>query len=103
MAKKKASKKKVSRRAAAAPVVAAEAPSEFEVQSGIPMPISTRSGGSKYPLAQLKVGDMFFVPDRTTKGASTFYAGAKKLGIKVSVRPFVEEDGTEGIGVWRTE
>lgn len=34
----------------------------FEIESGIPVPDSSRNGKTRYPFAAMKVGDSFFIP-----------------------------------------
>lgn len=93
----------------------------FNVLDNVPMPKTSRVNGqgkSKYPYSSLKVGQMFFIPNKpkNTMATSASTAG-KQLGRKFSTRLIrmketVEgwkpaqpnEDGAViGVGVWRTE
>jgi len=81
----------------------------FEVEKGIQVPNQRRGRQpgtrnctkpkSKYPWAQMEVGDCFFVPDGpdgVTAGA--LLSQASRLGLKAVTRR--EPNGTR---VWRTE
>lgn len=94
----------------------------FPVQKNIPMPgvdRSPRGVERKYKLHDMAVGDMFFVPGRTSKSVSAYIVRiSKDMSAKFSVRhcwmkqigetewvlvdPAVE-GAVEGVGVWRTE
>lgn len=66
----------------------------YKIDKNVPVPSAQRKG-SKYPWAQMKVGDSFFIPGKP-KG---LYAAAKGAGIKITVRT-VKEKGKEGVRVW---
>jgi len=89
MAKKKASTPAVT-----------ETPSEFEIESGIPIP-ERKKRQSKYPFSRLEVGDSFFVPGKTAvKFAGTAYLTSKKAGVRCRVWDD-EKDGVTGVRVGR--
>ena len=81
--------------------------SEFKIEKGIPLAPKRRpSKSTKYPWAEMEVGDSFFVPaeanvtrralsDRVQRSAA--YA-KKTLGRKFKLR----SDET-GVRIWRTE
>lgn len=94
----------------------------FELQRNVPIPPVNRSGRTprrrKYPFESMKVGEMFFVPNKTKNTLNTHLAAvSKQLGHKYRSRlTFMRqgEDGWElcdpqhpaavqGIGVWRDE
>ena len=67
----------------------------FIIEKGIPFP----ARGSKYPFADMEVGDSFLAPD--TKIASVYnaahaYAHKHKVSLRVRATP-------EGVRVWRIE
>lgn len=67
----------------------------FKIEKGIKAP-SKR--GHKYPLAEMSVGDSFFVPDGAIKHiGGSLYPLAAQQNIKISIRTV---DG--GHRVWRT-
>lgn len=69
----------------------------IKVEKGIPIP--PKSSASKYPYAQLEIGDSFFVKGKiANKFAASAYTQSKKLGIKTTVR-----NEKDGVRVWRTE
>ena len=67
-------------------------------------PIPTRGNRvSKYPFALLKVGQSFFVPEKTVKTFGPTVQGQKnKLRQNFTIRNTTRE-GVEGVQVWRTE
>lgn len=73
---------------------------EFKIEKNVPIP-PRRGRRSKYPVADLKTGESFLVPNGTFKKTqsvvSTLYAAAKRNDVKVSVRVM-----PEGVRVWRT-
>jgi len=73
---------------------------EFKIEKNVPIP-ARRGRKSKYPVANLKKGESFLVPNetfnKTQSVVSTLYAAAKRNGVKVSVRVM-----PEGVRVWRT-
>lgn len=60
---------------------------EYKIESNIPMPV--RKAKSKYPFAEMKVGDSFQFELRRGKAThiqtAAFYA-AKKLNMKFAIR-----------------
>lgn len=73
----------------------------YKIEKNVPIP-PRRGRRSKYPVAELKTGESFLVPQGTFKKSqsvvSTLYAAAKRAGVKVSVR--IMDDG---VRVWRTK
>lgn len=73
----------------------------FTIQRNIPFP--TRIRGSKYPVQKLNVGESFFVSKEEAKQA-TVSACCKRMAnrsnFKITIRR-VDEDGVEGVRVWR--
>jgi hypothetical protein len=86
--------------------------SEFQVFSGVPLPTTKRASGprgSKYPFADLDVGD-FFVVNRTVKQmGSTVRAHEKATRNKFAIRSGpIAHEGQEivpagSVGIWRVE
>ena len=77
----------------------------FEVRKDVPIPAAVREGfakPSKYPFADMAVGDMFFVPGAKKSFSSLASAAGKRLGRKFSTRA-VTDNGVAGIGCWRIE
>lgn len=81
----------------------------FEIQSGIPLPATKRSG-STYKFGQMGVGDSFFVPFgeeeykrvvARVRGACGVYR-TNHPEVKFTVRT-VDEDQGSGVRVWRIE
>lgn len=70
--------------------------SDVQIEKGIPIP--GRGGSSKYPWADLQVGDSFLLSSDNAPSASSLSTGAKKAGIKIKVR-----EVENGVRVWRTE
>lgn len=92
----------------------------IEVYDGVPLPEIRRSTGrrSKFPISTMDVGQMFFLPGRSTRSVSAYISRiAKASGRKFTSRkcwvvfkdskPVEVEEGTEGAtqgtGVWRLE
>jgi hypothetical protein len=91
------------------------------IQSGVQLPKMTRSAPParrRYPFAEMDVGDMFFVPNRTKNTLATHASTVgKRMGRKFVTRMtyMVEQDGVWhsaapevngavlGIGVWRSQ
>ena len=65
----------------------------IKIESNIPMP-------TRFPFADMKVGDSFLAPEGTNKSLVAVYASrhAKKTGTKFTVRRT-----PEGIRCWRIE
>lgn len=69
---------------------------EIKIEKGIPVPKDLRTV-KKYPVAELEVGDSFFVPNMTSAslgGTTSYYA--RKHNRKFTIR----NEGT-GCRVWR--
>ncbi len=66
----------------------------IKIERKIPMP-SRRGARNSYPWADMKVGDSFFLADKSIRGS--LYVTAGRHGYKIAVR----NDG-EGIRIWRT-
>ncbi len=81
----------------------------FEIEEGIEIPVSKRGArGTKYPYAQLEVGQSFLVPTTGSKEGdekkqksllSTSHRFGKENDCKFTVRLVPDE----GIRVWRKE
>lgn len=70
----------------------------YEIQSNIPLP--TPRGPVKYPLADMKVGDSFFIPGKNSQQISGSFAINRPKKFSVRQR---EENGVKGVRVWRIE
>lgn len=79
----------------------------LEIQKGVEIPKSTRvvaPSRRKYPFETMEVGDMFFVAGKKRNTLSTHASTVgKKLKKKFITRMTTDDDGNEGVGVWRTE
>ena len=93
----------------------------YEVQSDVPIPAvnhAPRKGRRKYPFEAMEVGDMFFVPGKTTASIGAHVSAvAKQLSRRYASRQTVmrktkagwvpshpsEAGATKGVGVWRTK
>jgi len=94
----------------------------LNVQKGVPIPEINRAPKGvrrKYPIETMEVGDMFFVPGRSSKSVSAYISRiSKDVPGKFSARHcFMVKNGeggwrvpqagdpppTEGTGVWRIE
>lgn len=72
----------------------------IEIEKGVPIPDSAQR--SRYPFAQMEVGDSFFAPGRTTKQMQNAASTHRKKGKKFrAMKEFV--DGVEGTRIWRVE
>lgn len=65
----------------------------YKIDKNIPMPTH---GNERYPFAQMKVGDSFFIKSKDYRDSRTLYTGARRHKIKITCR---KENG--GIRVWR--
>ncbi|MEI2419605.1 hypothetical protein V6O07_04980 [Arthrospira platensis SPKY2] len=75
----------------------------FTIEKNVPLVAVGNRRTSKYPYAQLDVGDSFFVPGTTTKSLGSAAANAaKKLGVVFATRT-VTENGVTGVRIWRVE
>lgn len=87
----------------------------FAIRTGVALPPKSRVGGqSKYPLAQLQVGQSFFIPNAKKAVQVTLSKASKTAGIKITTRrmaDFAEYDAdgngigekVDGLMVWRVE
>lgn len=83
----------------------------FEIKRNVPMPetVVREKRASKYPFADMNIGDMFFVARRdgelkhTLQNRLSNVARAKFLamGRRFIVRSITNDDGVQGVGVWR--
>lgn len=96
------------------------------VQKGVPLPKVDRAPKNarrKYPVATMEVGDMFFLPGKSTRAVSAYISRITKdlkgkfsarhcwmipVGMRGNERVWElargDEDGAEeGTGVWRIE
>jgi len=73
----------------------------YKIEAGIAIPSATRYKGglkSKYPFADLKVGESFLVPNKTTdKFGATVQTARKRTGFTLATR---NVEG--GVRIWRT-
>ena len=71
---------------------------EFPIEKGVPVTRRTSAGGTrKYPWNEMKVGDSFFVPEKTA-GQLSITIASRATGFMFTTRT---ENG--GIRVWRIE
>lgn len=68
----------------------------IQIEKNVPLPVA--GPGAKFPLAEMEVGDSFFLPDRMPNQCSSIYRAAKRVGIVIATR-----GSEEGVRVWRTE
>lgn len=96
------------------------------VQQGVPLPepdYVPKTVRRKYPVATMEVGDMFFLPDRASRGVSSYISRITKdlpgkwatrhcwmipVGMKGGERVWQlakpgDDGAEEGTGVWRIE
>lgn len=72
--------------------------SDYQLEDDIEIPKMRRSGGTKYPLADMEVGQSFFAEKTGVLGAiNTFH---KETDMRFVTRT-VEENGVTGLRVWR--
>src|SRR5262245_59596807 len=69
----------------------------YKIDKNVPLPPLARKGTSKYPLAEMEVGDSFVIENSNL--GSSVKAIARKLGIKVTTRHV----GDNRYRVWRIE
>jgi hypothetical protein len=73
----------------------------YKIDKSVPMPANVQTTREKYPLAELEVGDSFFValtdPKQVKNLRSSMAVRAKKLEIKIAA--FADDTG---VRVWRT-
>jgi len=80
----------------------------FEIRDDVPMPRRAAGRqGSKYPLADLDVGQSFLVDEdikaTTVRSAVGAFMKRNPGAGKFALRNEEQEDGSVFIGVWRTE
>ena len=92
----------------------------FKVQSGVKLPEINRAPKNprrKFPVEDMKPGEMFFVPGKTSRSVSAYVSRiTKHLPGRYTVRHVwavklngmwtltdVTAGATEGVGVWRTD
>jgi len=75
----------------------------FEIDFNVPIP-SPKAVVTKYPFAIMKIGDSFFVPNKTASEVSPHFARARRRlpGTKFACRTVVE-NGVKGVRVWRVK
>ena len=66
----------------------------FKIEKKVPLP---DRGNARYPWADLKIGDSFFVAKLPPSKTAGFYSIAERHGFKIAVR---RENG--GARIWRT-
>lgn len=79
----------------------------FKIDKNVPIPSRSKHTVSKYPFAQLEVGDSFFAPGKKNTGFSgivqNFYRNHRdKTDCKFSIRTVVEK-GVKGVRIWRVK
>lgn len=75
----------------------------YEIESDVPIPAVRSSGRTtRYPFRTLKINESFFTDnlDEVPRLQRAAAAYAKRAGIKLLTRR-VEEDGVQGLRVWR--
>jgi hypothetical protein len=58
----------------------------YQIESGIPLPKPATRSGSKYPFAQMRIGDSFVVDKKQTNFGNTVHWAGKKTGFKFTTR-----------------
>jgi len=79
--------------------------SKFEIEKNIPLPEPLPRGrkGSKYPLADMAVGESFFVPTmKPEEKRQSLYQAVSVKG-RVMGRKFIVRIVEGGVRVWRLE
>jgi hypothetical protein len=70
---------------------------DYPIESGIPLPKPATRSGSKYPFAQMRIGDSFVVDKRQDQFGNTVIYGAKQTGFKFTTRK-IDANSTR---IWR--
>lgn len=73
---------------------------EYKIEKNVPMVVLRKPGFSKYPFAQMQIGDSFVAPleeRRRISSAATHYG--KNHNSKFHIRKITEKQ----IRIWRTE
>lgn len=72
----------------------------YDIVDNIPLPPRERK--RKYNIDELEIGQALIIPAGEKYTPSAIYSAARSLGVKVSIRKFVNPDtGTEDIGIFR--
>ncbi len=71
------------------------------IDNNIPMPASKVGRPILYPFKHLEVGESFFIPKSRRKLGSLILRNSRKLRRTFESRQW-EQDGVQGIRVWRT-
>lgn len=75
----------------------------FEIERGVPVPKRNQSRReSKYPCAEMEIGDSFFIPAGQVK-APAAYAVAVSANKRFPERKFVPRTVEGGMRIWRVE
>jgi len=77
----------------------------FEIESGLPLP-PRHNPHTKYPFAQMKPGDSFFVPvgpDGTLTKLASKVANVTARARKEKLGKFAVRKLSDGVRVWRVE
>ena len=67
---------------------------EFKIETGFPIPVTSKA---KYPWAEMKVGDSFFVPAKVPSDINVTGA-ILNTGFK-----FIRRSVDDGVRVWRVK
>lgn len=79
--------------------------SKFQLESGIPIPPKARgnrAGSSKYPFAEMQIGESFLItslPYRSVGGV--LVAASKRTGYRFCQRATTTDAGKKATRVWR--
>ena len=74
----------------------------YDIISNIELPPRERK--RKYNIDELEVGQALVIPAGEKYTPSAIYSAARSLGVRVSIRKFVNpETGTEDVGIFRVE
>ncbi|MGE5650927.1 MAG: hypothetical protein ACM34A_12090 [Bacillota bacterium] len=68
----------------------------YEIEKGIPVAKSGAGRRSKYPFAEMKVGDSILVRDCPVNAQKAAYAQSKRLGVVFRTRTV-----NKGVRIWR--
>ncbi len=76
---------------------------DFIIEKGLPMPAAARHRRiSKYPFAQLEVGDSFLVPDTPqSKAENRANSATNVANQRLAPKHFGARRVTEGVRIWR--
>tara|TARA_R110000803_G_scaffold132008_6_gene199271 strand:+ start:4445 stop:4777 length:333 start_codon:yes stop_codon:yes gene_type:complete len=85
---------------------------EFQIDSGIPLPEDTRSGECKYPFGKMNEGDSFFIPlrqgDQIDRMKNRLSQSTRTYGKKQTPEQHFRirlrlENEISGVRVWRKD